>query len=125
MAEYCKYEWLELYKEKIVRAYTNKFTHFGTITTSRAEGWRAKLKRYLQASRNDLFCFFRLMRNLWDAEHTEYENTKGQGIISRAFNTGGAVYDAVAYKIHIYALGQFQNLQHLSRHLRSAKVYIP
>jgi hypothetical protein len=38
VAEYCEYEWLDLYKEKIVRAYTNKFTHFGTITTSKAEG---------------------------------------------------------------------------------------
>lgn len=108
VAEYCEYEWLDLYREKIVRAYTNKITHFGTVTTSKAEGCHAKVKRYLQTSRNDLFCFFRLMQNLWDAEHSEYESTKGQGIISRAFNTRDAVYDAVAYKIHRYALGQCQ-----------------
>ncbi len=91
VAEYCEYEGLDLYKEKIIRAYTNKVTHFGTVTTSRAEGGHAKVRRYLQTSWNDLFCFFRSMRNLWAAEHTEYENTKGQGIISRFFNTRGAV----------------------------------
>ncbi len=57
VAEYYEYEWLDLYKEKTVRAYMNKFMHFGTITTSRAEGCHAKVRRYLQTSRNNLFCF--------------------------------------------------------------------
>ena len=110
VAEYCEYEWLDLYKEKIVQAYTNKVQHFGTTTTSRAEGCHAKIKRYLQTSRNDLFCFFRLMQTLWNSEHTEHENTKSQGLISRAFNARNTIYDVVTYKIHKYALGQCYKL---------------
>jgi hypothetical protein len=62
VAQYFECKWLVLYKEKIVRAFMKNVMHFGTITTSRAEGCHAKIKRYLQSSRNHLYCFFRLMQ---------------------------------------------------------------
>jgi len=57
ISQYCEYEWLALYKGNIVRASIKNIMNFGSITTSRAEGYHAKIKRYLQTSRNDFVLF--------------------------------------------------------------------
>lgn len=50
---YLQTTWLP-HKEKLVRAWTDKLTHFGNIATSRVEGAHAVLKKMLQVSTGDL-----------------------------------------------------------------------
>jgi hypothetical protein len=50
---YIKETWL-IYKEKIIRCWTNQYLHLGNSSTSRVEGSHAFLKKYIQASTGDI-----------------------------------------------------------------------
>jgi hypothetical protein len=52
---YIKDTWLTPFKEKLVKAWVDRSTHFGNTTTSRAEGIHGRLKSYLRRSTFDLF----------------------------------------------------------------------
>ncbi|KAJ6439222.1 MFS general substrate transporter [Purpureocillium lavendulum] len=52
---YIKQTWLDLYKEKLVKAWVDQHTHFGNSVTSRVEGIHALLKGHLKSSQQDLF----------------------------------------------------------------------
>ena len=45
------------YKDKLVLAWTKRFTHFGEQVSSRVEGHHHRLKKWLGSSRNDLLGF--------------------------------------------------------------------
>ena len=38
---------MAIWKEKVIKCYTDKLCHFGNTTTSRAERGHAKIKRHL------------------------------------------------------------------------------
>lgn len=67
MATYLDKNWWP-YKEKIVACWTNKYTTFGLLSTSRVEGAHASMKRWLQSSRSDIYSLFRTL-NLFFEEH--------------------------------------------------------
>jgi len=52
---YIKQTWLNLYKEKLVKAWVDQHAHFGNNVTSRVEGIHALLKGHLKNSQQDLF----------------------------------------------------------------------
>ena len=52
--EYVEGQWLDRWKQRVVRAWTNKVLHFGHTVTSRIESCHAALKRQLKASVGDL-----------------------------------------------------------------------
>ena len=52
---YIKQTWLDLYKEKLVKAWVDQHAHFGNNVTSRVEGIHALLKGHLKSSQQDLF----------------------------------------------------------------------
>ena len=54
MLKYIETTWLKPWKESIVRAYADRYLHFGNRATSRVEGGHSILKRYLQISTGDL-----------------------------------------------------------------------
>jgi hypothetical protein len=72
VARYCEREWISPYKHKLVSACTNRIPHFGSVTTSRVEGSHAKIKRYIQTSRNNLYCFLRLINVMWISDVQDY-----------------------------------------------------
>jgi hypothetical protein len=47
--------WLDLYKEKLVKAYVDKYPHFENVVTSRGEGIHELLKIHFKSSQLDLF----------------------------------------------------------------------
>ncbi len=52
---YIKTNWLDPYKEKLVKAWVDQHLHFGNVVTSRVEGIHGLLKQYLKTSTLDLF----------------------------------------------------------------------
>ncbi|OAQ59789.1 mutator-like element transposase [Purpureocillium lilacinum] len=52
---YIKQTWLDLYKEKLVKAWVDQHAHFGNNVTSRVQGIHALLKGHLKSSQQDLF----------------------------------------------------------------------
>ena len=59
---YIKTTWLDLYKEKLVKAWVDQHLHFRSVVTSRVEGIHALLKSYLKKSTLDLFEAWRAMK---------------------------------------------------------------
>lgn len=55
--------WLDLYKEKLVKAWVDQHPHFGNVVTSRVEGIHAMLKTHLQTSKSDLFEAWQAIKN--------------------------------------------------------------
>ena len=51
-----------LFKEKLVKAWVDRFTHFDNTATSRVEGIHARLKSYLKRSTFDLFKAWKAIR---------------------------------------------------------------
>ena len=60
---YVKETWLDLYKEKLVKAWVDTYPHFGNVVTSRVEGVHALLKSHLKKSTLDLFEAWRAIKN--------------------------------------------------------------
>ena len=52
--EYLREGWLDDYKERFCKPWTNEVTHFNTLTTSRVEGGHRVLKSVLKFSTGDL-----------------------------------------------------------------------
>jgi hypothetical protein len=52
---YVKTNWLDQYKEKLVKAWVNRHPHFDNVVTSRVEGIHWLLKSHLKVSTLDLF----------------------------------------------------------------------
>jgi hypothetical protein len=46
--------WLDIWKQRIVRCWTDGVLHFGMHATSRVEGYHATLKSWLGSSTGDL-----------------------------------------------------------------------
>ncbi|BBM97256.1 hypothetical protein Mp_1g04240 [Marchantia polymorpha subsp. ruderalis] len=53
LLKYLQQTWIP-YKERFVSAWTKRYTHFGDVVTSRAEGHHASVKFYIKASTKDL-----------------------------------------------------------------------
>jgi hypothetical protein len=59
---YIKETWL-IYKEKIIRCWTNQYLHLSNSSTSRVEGSHAFLKKYIQASTGDILTVWGRIRH--------------------------------------------------------------
>ena len=60
---FIKTTWLDLYKEKLVKAWVDQHPHFGNMVTSRVEGIHGLLKSHLKTSILDLFEAWRAMKH--------------------------------------------------------------
>ena len=54
LVQYIWRQWLFGKREQFVRCYTDRYLHFGNVTTSRLEGMHSVLKRRLHSSQGDL-----------------------------------------------------------------------
>lgn len=57
-AQYIDEIWLDIWKYKIVRCWTNNVVHFGIQSTSRVEGYHHTFEQWLGSSRGDLLTAF-------------------------------------------------------------------
>jgi hypothetical protein len=60
---YIKKTWLELYNEKLVRAWVDQYMHFGNTATLRVKGIHALLKSYLKINKFDHFDVWRTIKH--------------------------------------------------------------
>lgn len=72
--------WLDIWKRRIVRCWTNSVLHFGQQATSRVEGYHAALKLWLRTSRGDMLILLSRMVHWWrqsiGKHHTAVSNER-------------------------------------------------
>ncbi|KAH7461505.1 hypothetical protein FOMA001_g18980 [Fusarium oxysporum f. sp. matthiolae] len=92
---YIKANWLDLYKEKLVKAWVDQYPHFGNVVTSRVEGIHALLKSHLKKSTLDLFEAWRAVKHalLNQLAELRYNQAKQQSRVP--IELSGVLYSAV------------------------------
>ncbi|KAJ3455099.1 hypothetical protein MRS44_013699 [Fusarium solani] len=92
---YIKTNWLDLYKEKLVKAWVDRYPHFGNVVTSRVEGIHALLKSHLKRSTLDLFEAWRAVKHalLNQLAELRYNQAKQQSRVP--IELSGVLYNAV------------------------------
>ncbi|XVE89339.1 hypothetical protein DITRI_Ditri19aG0193900 [Diplodiscus trichospermus] len=79
--KYVRDAWLSRYKESFVAAWTNKIMHFGNVTTNRAEGAHAKLKKHLGCSQGDFDTSWNIIISLIELQHVEIKASFRKSLI--------------------------------------------
>ncbi len=92
---YLKITWLDLYKEKIVKAWVDQYPHFGNIATSRVEGIHALLKGHLKTSTLDLFEAWRAIKHALLNQLAELKSNKAKQQIRTPIELSGTLYSTV------------------------------
>jgi len=64
-AAYVDNVWLDIWKRRIVRCWTDNVLHFGMHATSRVEGYHAALNTWLGASTGDFLMIHKRMEHWW------------------------------------------------------------
>jgi MULE transposase domain len=104
-AKYLQTNWWP-YKDKLVLAWTKKFTHFGEQVSSRAEGHHHRLKEWLGSSRNDLLGFLEACLPFFHLLYSEHTYLWSQQSISLPWAYRKELYVYVNRIISNYALSQ-------------------
>lgn len=103
-ADYLKREWWP-WKEKCVSAWTNKYIHFGHQSSSRLEGSHAKLKKWIESSRSDLYTLVLKLIPFWQALDDDIYLAKVvQGEVNIAYSLSKPLYAKTTGIIHRYPL---------------------
>ncbi|CAG8659342.1 8612_t:CDS:1, partial [Cetraspora pellucida] len=105
------------WKERFVRAWTNKLFHLGTTVTFRIEGAHATLKAYLQGSMGDLYRVYMAISLVVTNQKNELDAMiASERIRIPVFATNDVLYTNVKGKISTFALKkineQYQKVKH-------------
>jgi hypothetical protein len=92
---YIKTTWLDLYKEKLVKAWVDQHAHFDNVVTSRVEGIHGLLKGYLKRSTLDLFEAWRAMKHALLNQLAELKSNQAKQQIRIPIELSGSLYSAV------------------------------
>lgn len=92
---YIKANWLDLHKEKLVKAWVDQHPHFGNVVTSRVEGIHALLKSHLKKSTLDLFEAWRAMKQALLNQLAELQYNQAKQQIRIPIELSGLLYSAV------------------------------
>jgi hypothetical protein len=103
-------------KEKFATPWTNLIRHLGTVTTSRAEGLHAQIKRYLVSSREDILSVYNAIKLAVNSQITEIACAVEQQKIVNYSRFGG-ILSKVRNKISVYALDLLLRQNSLQRPL--------
>lgn len=71
--EYCISTWIKNWKEKVVRAWINQYSHFDNTITFFIEGCYANIKKYLNFSTIDLKYIYESLELYWTKWYTNYK----------------------------------------------------
>lgn len=104
--DYCVNNWLYPWKERIVRAWTDKLHHFGHTVTSRIEGCHAKIKQYLGTSSGDLKAVYDKLSLYWQGQYTEYLAELEKGRTRIQHRAHHPLYAAITGNVYPYAIGK-------------------
>jgi hypothetical protein len=75
---YLKRTWIDSYKHKLIKCWTDKALHLGHRVTSRVEGAHSVLKSYLQVATGDLKLVLDNIERLLLAQQTELDASLGE-----------------------------------------------
>jgi MULE transposase domain len=109
LVSYIRNTWLDLWKRLFIRAYTNKYLHFGNRVTSRVEGAHSTLKSYLQISTGDLKSVFDKITIMLTNQHAEYDGAIAHNRTRTPHTTNNPFYSQLLGRISNYTLGQLWN----------------
>jgi len=114
-AAYIDDVWLDIWKRRIVRCWTDKVVHFGVQATSRVEGYHATLKSWLGTSKGDLLLIQSRLKHWWAGSIANYGADKANEEVRQLTRLPSPLFDAVNKVIHTYALKKTDDLrkQHL------------
>ncbi|KJZ70430.1 hypothetical protein HIM_10168 [Hirsutella minnesotensis 3608] len=92
---YIKETWLDLYKERLVNAWVDRYLHFNTKVTSRVEGIHALVKGRLKNSQEDLFIAWNKIKLAVNDQLAELRANQSYQQIQKPFGLSGQIYNAV------------------------------
>ena len=103
-AQYIDEVWLDIWKCRIVRCWTNSILHFGLQATSRIEGYHASLKRWLCSSRGDLLTLHTRMQHWWRLSIEKYRDAVSDSQVKVLSLLRGRLFASVARLIQGFIL---------------------
>jgi hypothetical protein len=103
---YCESTWLEPYKELLVGAWIDEFTHFGHTETSCVEGAHSCLKATLKVSTMDLFATFQRIMIFWDKQLEIYKQLLAVARVNLPSKAYHPFYSQLATRVYPYALNK-------------------
>jgi hypothetical protein len=92
---YIKANWLNPYKEKLVKAWVDQHPHFGNVVTSRVEGIHGLLKSHLKKSTLDLFEAWRAMKHALLNQLAELRSNQASQQMRIPIELSGSLYSAI------------------------------
>ncbi|KAF5710300.1 mutator-like element transposase [Fusarium mundagurra] len=84
--------WLDLYKEKFVKAWVDQHLHFNQYVTSRCEGIHQLIKSYLKSSQLNLFDAWRHIKLVVTNQVAELESNQARQQASFPLKLSGSLY---------------------------------
>jgi len=120
---YIKNEWLPR-KSMLVRAYTDRFLHLGSRTTSRGEGNHFCIKRYVNLAKCDLLNVFSRLSLMLENQFCDLKKYSEEEKLKVYHKHNIPLFSLIVRKISTYALDklfeQFQNLKESSQSMCSS-----
>ncbi|KAJ3453427.1 hypothetical protein MRS44_017674 [Fusarium solani] len=108
--------WLDLYKERFVKAWANQYLHFEQYVTSRAKGIHNLIKGHLKTSQVDLFEAWRTIKLVLANQLAELKANQARQHITIPLQLSGALYSNIRGWISHEALRRVEaQRQRLSR----------
>ncbi|KAE8996750.1 hypothetical protein PR001_g19771 [Phytophthora rubi] len=96
--------WLDIWKRRIVRRWTDQVLHFGMHATSRVEGYHATLKSWLGTSSGDLLTVHTRMEHWWRQSIERHWVLHPNAEVYVPIRLRGKWFAAVIRVIHTHAL---------------------
>ncbi|ETM42842.1 hypothetical protein L914_11569, partial [Phytophthora nicotianae] len=103
LAGYVDTNWWK-YKERIVRAWTDRYFHFVVRDTSVVKGTHAKCKSWLRNSRGELYTVFKSLLSWWEGAASNTSLISARNAVITPFLLRPSRYAAVVRVITVYAL---------------------
>jgi hypothetical protein len=108
------------HKERFVATYTSRFRHFGSISTSRAEGLNGQIKKYIVSSREDLLNVCKALKLAVELQMNEINiMIEQQKIVNN--HKFDSFFSKVKNKISVYALDMVLEQLALERPLNDCR----
>jgi hypothetical protein len=108
LLEYLESTWLR-HKQCFVACWSNRITHFGSVTSGRVESAHAFLKGCIKKSNNDLFTTFNRIDNALNLQMNELEQRELTEITAILQRCASRLYSNCLRKTSKYALVKAQD----------------
>jgi hypothetical protein len=108
--------WLDIWKFRIVRFWTDNVVHFGMRATSRVEGYHATLKKWLGSSTGDFLTIHTRMEHWWRQTIRKHRKLLSDADIYLPTRLQRPLFADVTKVVHQFALARcLQSYQQISR----------